>query len=165
MYLNSEKRQLVWMLHKKNEGLSKPTLRAQRLTPGSQCLRERIYVGIEHPEEKITRRYCVAAENEDSSDDVRALEIKEGTEARSRQHFCRRLHQNQPVVINRFHFHFITEVTVRRCQCSAEINITNICHKQAHQRFLIVFQVKWTNEGNLSLTREEGGRGSLSKCH
>lgn len=67
----------------------------------------------------------------------------------------------QPSCHQSISFSLPREVTQRQCQHTAEINITNISHKQAQKRFFRgSFQVKWVDEENESLTEEEGeGRG------
>lgn len=68
----------------------------------------------------------------------------------------------QPSCHQSISFSFPSKVTQRQCQYTAEINITNISHKQAQKRFFRgSFQVKWVDEENGSLTEEEGGERVL----
>lgn len=68
----------------------------------------------------------------------------------------------QPSCHQSISFSLPSEGTQRQCQYTAEINITNISHKQAQKRFFRgSFQVKGLDEENESLTEEERGERVL----
>lgn len=72
--------------------------------------------------------YCIAAENDDRSNYVDDEEI---------QREKKRPYQSTPLLApSSINFIFSpSKVTLRQCQCTAEINITNISHKPAQKRF------------------------------
>ena len=80
----------------------------------------------------ITWRYRVAAENDERSDFVHDEEIKG---EQTNQNPCCPVHQNTDKMSSINLIFTLSEVTVRQCQCAAEINITNISLKQAQMRF------------------------------
>lgn len=111
-------------------------LRAHRPAPGSQCLWERVEAEIVYTVETSHYDTVQQLTMMIGAGFVNDEEIKGGKKAPALINtIAAPLIKEQPK-LSSINFIFTpSEITVRQCQCTAEINITNISHKQAQKKF------------------------------